>query len=95
MHLLPQLFMLLSRFRIHFPSQKLLLSQKLPTILEPRGIQNTCANRRKYRTSRLPFMAAIDKPALPGQRIDVHKCLRNTVRCVPQLHLTQARCVHQ
>ena len=63
--------MLLSRFRIYLPQQEFLLPQKLSPIFQTRGIQNSCANRRQHRASRLPFMTAIDEPALGRQRIDV------------------------
>jgi len=95
MNLLPLLFLFLSRFGIHFPPEKFLLPQELPPVFDPRCIQSSRAQRRKDRASRLRFMTAIAESAPRRQRIDISECLRNAVVRVPQLHLTQARRVHQ
>src|SRR6266566_2277223 len=95
MHLLPLLFLLQPCRRIDFSSQKFLLAHQLPPVFQPRGIERSRIQRRLYGAPRLSFMTAIAKPALRRQRIDVSKNLRNAVFRVPQLHLAQARRVHQ
>ena len=95
MHLLPQLFLFLSRCGIYFPQQKLLLPQEFLPILQSRRIQGSYTHGSQYGASRLAFMAAVDKAALFCQRINVSKSLRNAAFCIPKLHLPQTRCIHQ
>src|SRR6266481_2093021 len=94
MNLLGSLFLFLSRLGVHFSSEKFLFAQKLPAVFNTRRIQSSRAQCRPDRAPWLRFMTAIAESAFCRQ-INVAKNLRNTALGVPQLHLAQARSVHQ
>ena len=95
MHLLPLLLLFLPRFGIDFSPQEFLFAQEFSPVFESRRTQCSLTHCRQHRASWLLFMTAISEPALFRQRINIRKCLSNTIFCVPQLHLTQARRVNQ
>ncbi len=95
MHLLPLLLLFLPRIRVDLSSQEFLLTQEFSPTFEAPRIQCSFVHCRQHRTSRLTFMTAIPEPAMSCQGINIRKCLSNTIFCVPQLHLTQARRVNQ